>query len=157
MRTNSYNSLARDLVGLSNAMEQMWSHLASPYNYNANGGSNGNGKISGARQGTYLPINVWGDENNFFVKAFLPGVSPDNVDIVVEGDELIIRGTLQATDEDVNYISQELFNGSFERHLSFNVPVDADAIEALFENGVLTLTIPKAEQVRPKQISIKTA
>lgn len=157
MRTNTYNSLARDLVGLTNAMDQMWSHLASPYNYTANGGSNGNGRLNTSPRATYLPMNIWGDEDNFYLKAFLPGVQTDDLEIVMEGDELIVRGAYNVIDEDVQYISHELHSGKFERHLSFNVPVDADKIEALFENGVLTLTIPKAEQVRPKQITIKSA
>ena len=155
MRTNTYNTLTRDLVGLTNAMDQMWSHLASPYNYAANGGSNGNGKLNGYRRGTYLPINAWGDENNFYMKAFLPGVNPDDVEIVMEGDELVIRGSFHVAEEGTHYINQELHDGSFERQMSFSVPVDADKIEAVYENGVLNLTIPKAEQVRPKQIAIK--
>lgn len=157
MRTNTYNTLARDLVGLSSAMDQMWSHLASPYNYATNGGSNGNGKLSAHARTTYLPMNIWSDEEHFFLKAFLPGVQPDDVEIVMEGDELVVRGKYNVIDEDVQYISHELHSGTFERHLTFNVPVDSDKIEAIFENGVLNLTVPKAEQVRPKQIAIKTA
>ena len=55
----------------------------------------------------------------------------------------------------MNFVKSELFHGEFERRLSFNVPVDVDGIEALFENGVLTLTVPKAEEIRPKQIKVQ--
>lgn len=156
MRTNTYNSFARDFVGLSTAMDQIWSHLASPYNYTTNGGSNGNGKMNVHQRTTYLPMNIWSNEDNFYLKALLPGVHADDLEIVMEGDELVVRGKYNLIDEDVEYISQELHSGVFERHLTFNMPVDADRIEAIFENGMLNLTVPKAEQVRPKQIAIKS-
>jgi HSP20 family protein len=69
---------------------------------------------------------------------------------------LYIRGKLPAMPEGAEFIKRELYHGTFARRLSFNVPVDADRIEANFHNGLLTLTIPKAEAVKPKQIKIQT-
>jgi HSP20 family protein len=69
---------------------------------------------------------------------------------------LTIRGDLPAAPEGAEFIKRELYHGGFSRRLSFNVPVDVDRIEAQFHNGLLTLTVPKAEAVKPKQIKIQT-
>ena len=61
-----------------------------------------------------------------------------------------------AAPEGAEFVKHELYHGAFARRLSFTVPVNADAIEANFHNGLLTLSIPKAEAVKPKQIKIQT-
>ena len=66
---------------------------------------------------------------------------------------MTIRGRYPEVEE-AEFVTRELFNGEFERRLTFNVPVNVDDIEATFENGVLTLSVPKAEEVRPKQIKV---
>ncbi|KKL52071.1 hypothetical protein LCGC14_2289180, partial [marine sediment metagenome] len=118
--------------------------------YAGNGGSNGEAKLS-------LPIDVWATDTAFMIAAYLPGVDPENVDITLEGDELTIRGELPAAQEDANFVRRELYHGPFERTLSFNVPINADAIEATFKHGLLMLTAPKAQEALPKQIKIQTA
>jgi HSP20 family protein len=70
---------------------------------------------------------------------------------------LLIRGQLPAAPEGAEFLKRELYHGAFVRRLSFNVPVDADKIEAHFHNGLLTLSIPKAEAIKPKQIKIQTS
>ena len=85
----------------------------------------------------------------------MPGVKAEDLEIVFEGEELTVRGKFQPVPEEVSFLKQELFHGAFERRLTFNVPVNADAIEAAFENGVLTLRVPKAEVVKPKQIKVQ--
>ena len=85
----------------------------------------------------------------------MPGVNPEDVEITFEGEELTIRGSFQALPEEVNLIKRELYHGSFERKVNFNVPVNADAIEATYSNGVLTLRVPKAEEIKPKQIKVQ--
>jgi hypothetical protein len=74
------------------------------------------------------------------------------LEITFEGEELLIRGKLPAAPEGTDFIKRELYRGAFSRRLSFNVPVNVDAIEASFHNGLLSLNIPKAEAVKPKQI-----
>jgi HSP20 family protein len=83
-------------------------------------------------------------------------VNPEDVEITFEGDELLIRGKLPTPPEGVEFMKHELYHGAFARRLSFNVPVDADRIEAHFQNGLLTLAVPKAEAIKPKQIKIQT-
>jgi len=79
------------------------------------------------------------------------------VEITFEDDFLTIRGKMPSVDEETEFVRRELFHGAFERTLTFNVPVNSDAIEASFQNGVLTLSVPKADEVLPKQIKVQTA
>ncbi len=88
--------------------------------------------------------------------AAVPGVDPENVEITFEGDVLTIRGEFPGALENVDYIMRERRQGRFSRTLSFNVPVNADAIEATFEHGVLTIVAPKAETIKPKTIKVTT-
>jgi HSP20 family protein len=78
------------------------------------------------------------------------------VEITLEGDTLTIKGEIKPPLENVDYIFQERAYGPFSRTLTLNVPVDAEKAEATFENGILTLTIPKAESVKPKTIKVKS-
>lgn len=103
-----------------------------------------------------LPIDVYRTAEEIVVVASLPGLLPEEVDITLEGDTLTIRGELRPPLENVEYIFQERPYGCFSRSLTLNVPIDAENIDAIFENGVLTLTIPKSREVKPKPIKIKT-
>ena len=103
-----------------------------------------------------LPIEAYATENEIVVRAAVPGLQPDQVEITIEGDTLTLRGEFPRPLENVNYIFAERPWGRFSRTLQLNVPVQADKAEAVFENGLLTLALPKAEAVRPKTIQIKT-
>ena len=101
-----------------------------------------------------LPIDAYVTAEDIVVVANMPGIKPEDVEIILEGDTLTIRGERPAPIENVNYVLQERTYGAFQRTLNINVPVDGDKAEAHFENGLLTLTIPKAEAARPKQIQV---
>jgi HSP20 family protein len=160
MRVRTYNNLANDAVAWSNVMNRFFNNLASEYS--RNGGTTDNNWVSSDDAGsvgvqeTLLPIDVWATPENFQVNAYLPGVDPENVEITFEGDELLIRGQLPVLPEGAEWLKRELYHGAFVRRLSFNVPVDADNIQAHFHNGLLTLSIPKAEAIKPKKIKIQT-
>ena len=106
-----------------------------------------------------LPLDIAETENEFIVKASLPGVRPEDVQITAHGDTLTIRGEIKAEEEkkDVHYHLRERRFGQFQRTVTLSTPIDADKAQAQFENGVLTLTLPKAEEAKPKQIKIKVA
>ena len=103
-----------------------------------------------------LPLDVAETENEFVVKASLPGIKPEDVQITVHGDTLTIRGESKAEEEKQGqtWHLRERRSGAFQRSLSLATPIDADKANARFEHGVLTLTLPKSEQARPKQIKI---
>jgi HSP20 family protein len=105
---------------------------------------------------TALPVDVYSTANELVLKASVPGVDPENVEITIEGDTLTIRGETKSPLENVDYHIQERSYGPFGRTLTLNVPVDVDQAEAAFDNGELTLIIPKAEAVRPKVITVKS-
>ncbi len=104
-----------------------------------------------------LPIDMYQTANDVVVKASLPGFKPEEVDISIAGDTLTIKGQHKEEKEmrDEDYFFKERRYGSFSRSLSLPVQVKSDKAEAVFENGVLTLTLPKAEEMKPKQIKVK--
>ena len=102
-----------------------------------------------------LPVDVYSTDNELVIKASVPGVAPEDVDVTIEGDTLTIRGEIQAPLDNVDYHIQERSYGAFSRTLTLNLPVEAEQTEATFQNGELTLIIPKAEEVRPKVIKVK--
>lgn len=103
-----------------------------------------------------LPLDVYTTPDEIVIVASLPGLIPDEVDITIHGDTLTISGELRAPLENVEYLFQERPYGPFSRTLNLNVPVDVDKAEATFENGLLTLTLPKVEEARPKVIKVKS-
>lgn len=101
-----------------------------------------------------LPVDAYVTAEDIVIVANMPGVKPEAVEVTIEGDTLTIRGERPAPLENVNYVLQERTYGKFQRTLNINVPVDADKAEAKFENGLLVLTIPKAEAIKPKTIQV---
>ncbi len=103
-----------------------------------------------------LPLDVIETEDEFIVKASIPGISPDELDISLTDNVLTIKGEIKEEEaEEVRYHLRERRFGMFQRSISLPVPVKSDKVEAVYENGVLTLHIPKVEEVKPKHISIK--
>ena len=103
-------------------------------------------------------IDMYQTDDDIVVKAALPGIKPDEVQINVTGEVLTLKGeTKQAneTKEKAYHIREQRW-GAFERSIVLPTEVVADKAKADFENGVLTITLPKAEEVKPKTISIKT-
>jgi HSP20 family protein len=115
----------------------------------------GSGPAQGAGAAT-LPVDVAENDNEFIVKASLPGVKPDDVQITIQGDSLTIRGESQSTEErqGERWHVRERRRGAFQRSLALGTPVDSDKAHADYEHGVLTLTLPKAESSKPRQIKI---
>jgi HSP20 family protein len=102
-----------------------------------------------------LPVDAYSTSEEVVIVASVPGADPEEVGISIEGDNLHIKVEYKAPLENVDYILQERPSGTFERTLTLNVPVQADKAEALFEQGILTLSIPKAEEIRPRVIKVK--
>jgi HSP20 family protein len=104
-----------------------------------------------------FPIDVYQTKKDLVVKAALPGVKPEEVDITITDDAVTIKGEHaeeQETKED-DYLYRERYYGAFSRSVAIPVKVKGEKAEATFEEGVLTLTLPKAEEIKPRQIKIK--
>jgi HSP20 family protein len=104
-----------------------------------------------------LAVDVYETEDAVVVKSAIPGIKPEDIDISLTGDTLTIKGETKFEDEveEEHYVRREMRYGSFSRTLSVPTTVVAADADAEFENGVLTLTLPKAEEVKPKAIKIK--
>ncbi len=108
-------------------------------------------------QKPFPPLNLWEDADAIHAEAELPGVDPDSIDISVFGNELTLGGQRKATvDEDVSFHRQERPVGSFRRTVRLPVDVDADAVTATMNDGVLTIRLPKSESVKPRKINVSS-
>jgi HSP20 family protein len=112
-----------------------------------------------------LPVESWGvsmdvleNDDNFVVKATLPGVLPDDIDVTFSNNTLTVRGEVKQdeTSEDEQYHLRERRYGKFSRSITLPTRIDADKIHANYESGILTLTLPKTEEVKARRISVKS-
>ena len=105
-----------------------------------------------------LPLDVSETEDAFIVKASIPGVNPDDIDISLTDNVLTIKTEIKADEEIENarYHLRERRYGVYSRAITLPAAIDADKVEAVYENGVLILTIPKAEEVKPHKIEVHT-
>jgi HSP20 family protein len=114
-------------------------------------------QLDGETLNPAIDVHQTGEE--IIVTASLPGLKADDVDITITGQTLSIRGEFKA-DESISrdqYLYRERRYGTFHRQLQLPVRVQGDAASATFEDGVLTLKIPKAEEVKPRQVKVKPA
>lgn len=104
-----------------------------------------------------IDINLLQTNDEVIVKASIPGLNPEDINISVSGDTLTLQGEIKEDEEykDANYHIHEMRQGSFSRTMTLPVKVDSDKAKAEFDNGILRLTLPKAEEIQPKTITIK--
>jgi len=107
-------------------------------------------------RGWVPPLEVFEKEDKFVVKAELPGLKEDDIDVSVIGDTLTIKGEKKAETEvkEEDYYCCERSYGSFFRSIALPATVDAKKIEADYEDGILEVSLPKAPEVKPKKIAI---
>ena len=137
-----------EFMTLRDAMDRLFDDaFTRPFSITRNGGSTWSA----------LPIDMYQTNDDVVVQAVVPGFRPDEVQIHVTGDVLTIRGQLKQEEErkERSWHLREHRFGSFERSVALPVPVVPDQANAEFENGILTITLPKAEEVKPKSFTIK--
>jgi HSP20 family protein len=115
-------------------------------------GGNGSGSAG------YFPVDVYETNDDVVVKASLPGVKPDDIDISVTGQLLTLKAEAREEHEDKgrNWYRRERSTGTYLRQFTLPTEVDAEKAQANFEHGVLELRLPKAESMKPKQIKVQT-
>jgi len=115
--------------------------------------------LSEPTAGVFPLVNVTDANDNYYVRAELPGVKAEDMDISVTGTSLSISGerTIPSEDEKVNYHRREREAGKFSRMINLPGQIDAAKVEARCADGVLTVVLPKSEAAKPKQITIKTS
>jgi len=109
--------------------------------------------------GVFPLINLTEDADRFYLRAELPGIQPDDLEISATANSIAVSGERRIAEENegARYHRREREAGKFNRVVNMPDPVDSDKIEAECRNGVLTVTIPKSEKSKPRQISIKAS
>ncbi|GAC1403345.1 MAG: Hsp20/alpha crystallin family protein [Ktedonobacteraceae bacterium] len=136
----------REALSLHNAMDQLFAQSFVSPNWG-----------SSAFAGQAITMDVFETEQGYQVKVLLPGVKPEDLDLSAQQNTLTIKGQFQSSvkpDQQVNWLVQEISEGSFERSITFPKPMDTDKITTSYEHGVLTISVPVSEASRPKKISI---
>ncbi len=113
---------------------------------------------TGSGTGTqYLPVDIYETDESFIVKAFVPGVTADQIDITTQQNTVTIRAE-QPTEEqeNVRYYLRERPSGTWLRSFELPTAIDTQHIDARLQQGVLVLTLPKAPEAKPYKVSIKT-
>ncbi len=107
--------------------------------------------------GVFPLVNVTEDKNNFLVRAELPGINSDELDITASENNISISGERKIADEgeNVRYHRRERESGKFNRVIGLPGAIDAEKVTAKFANGILTVKLPKSEASKPRQIEIK--
>jgi HSP20 family protein len=101
-------------------------------------------------------VNSWEDEKSYTVEAELPGFSEKDIEVSVLGNELRLSGSRETEhEENKTFHRRERYSGRIERILRFPLEIDAGKIDATFKNGVLTVTLPKAQAALPRKIEVK--
>jgi HSP20 family protein len=108
--------------------------------------------------GVLPPVNVTQDDNNFYVRAEVPGVKAADLTVSALRNRVAITGKRELPKESdkVSYHRQERAEGTFSRTITLPADVAADKVEARYADGILTLTLPKAEEAKPRQIAVKS-
>ena len=136
-----------ELLSLRQAMDRLFED-----SYVRPGGSWG----MGTADGMPLPLDVSTTNDELVIQAALPGVKPEEVDITIENGTLTIRGETRSerNEGEGDYLVREIRRGTFSRSVTLPSGLEPDKASATFDNGLLTLRVPKAEQVKPRQIRI---
>jgi HSP20 family protein len=134
----------REMITLREAMDRLFNDAFTP--------------SAGATGGWQVPaVDLYQTDDEVVVKASLPGMKSDDVQISITGDMLSLKGEFRQEEEKKEraYHLREQHYGSFERTFALPTAVVSDKAKAEFENGILTITLPKAEEVKPKMITVK--
>jgi HSP20 family protein len=135
-----------DLVGVREAMERLFDdRFLRPFWL-----TNGERQIAPA-------LDVYTTTDAVVAKAALPGVKPEDVEITISDDQVTISGTFKEEKEttEAGYVQKELSRGAFRRSFAVPAALKADEAKAVFKDGLLTLTIPRAEEAKPRHIKVE--
>lgn len=138
----------RDMLSLREAMDRLFQEsFVRPTS----------AMLSAAR-GT-IPVDLAETDKDYVIRATMPGIKPENVQITVHNNVLTIRGESSGEEQrkDQNYIMRERHAASFSREITLPSAVDADHSQARYENGVLTLTLPRSPEAQPQKIPVSIA
>ena len=141
VRTSTYNMLP-----LSAAFDRLFESAFTP--------------IMGSNGGSSSPVaaNIWETQDAYQVALLVPGVNPEDVEITALKNTITVSGSMEiGQPEGAKTVWQEFGSQKFRRQIGLPAEVNSDGIEATYRNGVLLLSVPKAEHSKPRQIKVQTA
>ena len=135
-----------DIVSLRDAMDRLFEE-----SFIRPGGWNGH-----AAGHLAVPVDLWETKDAFQLRADVPGVTPDQLEINATSDSISIAGEVKGRTDmtDDGWLRQERRVGKFQRSFTLPIAIDPTKVEATFDNGVLQLVLPKAENVKPRMIKV---
>lgn len=107
---------------------------------------------------SWLPsTDIYDSADKLVIKTDLPGLEKDSIEVTVQGHTLFIKGEKKQEEsvQDLGYLKSERFFGQFERALALTEDIDPSKVDASYENGILSVTVAKKEEAKPKQIKVK--
>jgi HSP20 family protein len=115
--------------------------------------------LANAERQVVPALDLYATPEAVIAKVALPGVKPENVDVSIDDDIVTITGSFKEEKEttEAGYVHKELNHGSFSRSFSLPTAIKGEAATASFKDGLLTLTLPKTEQVKPKHVKVEVA
>jgi HSP20 family protein len=101
------------------------------------------------------PVEAWETEEAILLSVDIPGMTIESIDLIIEGEQLMVKGERKPSEEIRNYKRREKMYGPFFRAFNLTTPIDKEKVAATYKNGVLEVTLPKSAAIKPKQIKIK--
>ena len=148
MARNGFSPL-RDFMSLREGMDRLFEdRWVSPGNW-----------LTWSSTGTnFLPLDIYETADDLVVRAVIPGVSPDDIDIQFQGGVLTLRAKSEETavPEGATWLVHEVVPGEYIRQVTLPRTIDVDRADTAIDNGVLTLTLPKTADAKPKQIRVQS-
>ena len=135
----------RELDQLRREMDRLWERAFGP-------------GLLGRRAGVFPLLNISEDKDHVYIRAELAGIKPEDIDITLEDNRLILRGERKIPTEEkiVGYHRREREAGSFRRVIRLPERLEPAKVEAVFKDAILTIILTKPETAKPKQITVKT-
>ena len=137
-----------DMRQMQDTMDRMWRRMGSTSRAGAD---------NSEMESWAVPLDVTQKGETTVIRASMPGVSPDDLEVSIEDNVLTIKGQTASEhqDESETYLMRERRTGSFYRALRLPDSVDAEGVEPRYENGVLTITVPKAEAKKARRLEVQ--
>lgn len=137
----------RELRSVEDTMDRMWRDFFRP---------RVTARIMGDGGEMAFPVDVYQTQDHYVIRASLPGVKPDNVEISMTGSHLTLKGHTEQEREvnEEQYLLRERRSGQFSRSFQLPEGVDPDKAEASFEHGELTIRVPKREELKPRTLKV---
>ena len=149
--------LFSDVFALRDMADRLASQTFGDDQFRTQWSRNGTGNANTAVQP--MPLDVYATEQQAVILAAVPGMRPEDLDLAIHENTISLSGKVESTtnaDETkgATWYAHELWSGEVRRSVTLPFPVDADRAEAVFENGILRVVLPKAESAKPRKISI---